>query len=50
VRFALLVGLLSLAACAVFVTVRLRSLNRKPAGFPPVYGNKAVPFSHKLRP
>ena len=36
-RFVLLVGCLSLSACAVFVTVRLRSLNRKPSRFPPIY-------------
>ena len=28
-RFALLVGWLSLTACGIFVTARLRSLNRK---------------------
>ena len=36
-RFVLLVGCVSLSACAVFVTVRLRSLTRKPASFPPIY-------------
>jgi hypothetical protein len=36
-RFVLLVGCLSLGACAAAVTVRLRSLNRKLAGFPPIY-------------
>jgi hypothetical protein len=36
-RFVLLVGCLSLTACAVFVTVRLRSLNRKFPSFPPIY-------------
>jgi hypothetical protein len=35
-RFVLLVGCLSLSACAVFVTVRLRSLNRKSPSFPPI--------------
>jgi len=35
-RFVLLVGCLCLSACAVFVTVRLRSLNRKPQSFPPI--------------
>jgi hypothetical protein len=33
-RFALLVGWLSLTACGIFVTARLRSLNRKPPRFP----------------
>jgi hypothetical protein len=33
-RFALLVGCLSLTACAIFVTARLRSLNRKAPRFP----------------
>jgi len=37
-RFVLLVGCLSLSACTVFVTVRLRSLNRKPPSFPPIIG------------
>jgi hypothetical protein len=32
--FVLLVGFLSLSACAFFVTLRFRSLNRKPAHFP----------------
>jgi hypothetical protein len=37
-RFVLLFGCLSLSACAAVVTVRLRSLNRNPARFPPIYG------------
>jgi hypothetical protein len=41
-RFVLLVGCLSLSAWAAVVTVRLRNLNRKSAGFPPIYGNTAV--------
>ena len=39
-RFVLLVGCLSLSALAAVVTVRLRYLNRKFAGFPPIYGNE----------
>jgi hypothetical protein len=35
-RFVLLAGCLSLSACAAFVTVRLRSLNRKSPSFPPI--------------
>jgi hypothetical protein len=39
-RFVLLVGCLSLCACAAVVTVRLRSsLSRNLAGFPPIHGN-----------
>jgi len=39
-RFVLLVGCLSLCACAAVVTMRLRSsLSRKLAGFPPIHGN-----------
>ena len=41
-RFVLLFGCLSLSACAVFVTVRLRSLNRKFAEFAPIGGCNAV--------
>jgi len=47
-RFVLLVGCLSLSAFAAFVTVRLRSLNRKSASFPPIYGDNVVPFSDKI--
>ena len=36
-RLVLLVGCLSLSACAVFVTVRLRNLTQKSPSFPPVY-------------
>ena len=45
-RFVLLVGCLSLSALAAVVTVRLRNLNRKFAGFPPIYGNEP----HRARP
>ena len=38
-KVVLLVGLLSLSACAALVTLRLRNLNRKPARFPPLSGN-----------
>ena len=39
-RFVLLVGCLSLCACAAIVTMRLRSgLSRKLVGFPPIHGN-----------
>jgi hypothetical protein len=48
-RFVLLVGCLSLSACAVLVTVRLRALSRKPPSFPPIYRNNAVSFSDNLR-
>jgi len=48
-RFVLLVGCLSLSAFAAFVTVRIRSLNRKLASFPPIYGNSVVQFSHRLK-
>jgi hypothetical protein len=48
-RFVLLVGCLSLSACAVLVTVRIRSLNRKLASFAPIYGNTVVQFSDTLR-
>ena len=48
-RFVLLVGCLSLSVCADMVTVRIRSLNRKLASFPPIYGNNVVQFSGKLR-
>jgi hypothetical protein len=41
-RFVLLVGCLSLSAWAAVITVRLRNLNRKFAGFPPIYGNAAL--------
>ena len=41
-RFVLLVGCLSLSAWAAVVAVRLRDLNRKFVGFPPMYGNKAL--------
>jgi hypothetical protein len=37
-RLVLLVGCVSLTACAAFVTVKFRSLNRKFATFPPIYG------------
>jgi len=37
-RLVLLVGCLSLSACAVFTTLKLRSLNRKLPGFAPIYG------------
>jgi hypothetical protein len=43
-RFVLLVGCLSLTALAALVTVKLRSLNRKPAGFPPIHQNNVVQF------
>ena len=48
-RFVLLVGCLSLSACAVIGTVRIRSLNRKLASFGPIYGNNVVQFTDKLR-
>jgi hypothetical protein len=48
-RIVLLVGCLSLSACAVLVTVRIRSLNRRLASFAPIYGNNVVQFSDKLR-
>jgi hypothetical protein len=48
-RFVLLVACLSLSAFAAFVTVRLQSLNRKPAGFPPIFGHNVVQFRDKLR-
>ena len=48
-RFVLLVGCLSLSACAVLVTLRIRSLNRRLAGFAPIYGTNVVQFSDKLR-
>jgi hypothetical protein len=39
-RFVLLVGCLSLCACAAVVTMRLRSsLSQKLAGFPPIHKN-----------
>jgi hypothetical protein len=39
-RFALLVGCLSLCACGAVLTMRLRnSLGRKLGGFPPIYEN-----------
>jgi len=39
-RLVLLVGCLSLCACAALMTMRLRStLSRKLAGFPPIHGN-----------
>ena len=41
-RFVLLVGCLSLSAWAAVVAVRLRDLNRKFVGFPPIYGNTAL--------
>jgi hypothetical protein len=41
-RFVLLVGCLSLSAWAAVVTLKLRNLNRKFAGFPPIYGNAAL--------
>ena len=41
-RFVLLVGCLSLSAWAAVVAVRLRDLNRKFVGFPPIYGNRAL--------
>jgi hypothetical protein len=37
-RLVPLVGCLGLSACAVFATVRLRNLNRRFVGFPPIYG------------
>jgi hypothetical protein len=36
-RFALLLGCLSLGACAAFVTVKLRGLDRKLPSFAPIY-------------
>jgi hypothetical protein len=36
-RLVLLVGCLSLSACAIFLTLRLRSLNRKRHSFAPIY-------------
>ena len=48
-RFVLLVGCLNLSAFAAFVIVRIRSLNRKLASFPPIYANNLVQFSHRLR-
>ena len=41
-RFVLLVGCLSLSAWAAVVAVRLRDLNRKFVGFPPIYGNAVL--------
>jgi hypothetical protein len=41
-RFALLIGCLSLTACAVVVIVRLRGLCRKLDRFPPIYRNKTL--------
>jgi hypothetical protein len=38
-RVVLLVGCLSLCVCATVVTMRLRSLNQKPARFLPLSGN-----------
>ena len=35
-RLVLLIGCVSLSAFAAFVTLRLRSLNRKLSGFPPI--------------
>ena len=43
-RFLLLVGCLSLTALAALVTVKLRSLNRKSTGFPPIHRNNVVQF------
>jgi len=38
-RLVLLVGCLSLCACAALMTMKLRStLSRKLAGFPPIHG------------
>jgi hypothetical protein len=41
-KFVLVFGCLSLSACAVFVTVRLRGLNRKLAQFAPIGGCNVV--------
>jgi hypothetical protein len=46
-KFVLLVGCLSLSACAASLTVRLRSLSRKSPGFPPTYRNNVVPLSDR---
>jgi len=48
-RFVLLVGCLSLSACAAFITVKLRTLNRKFPGFPPIHENNVVQLSDKVR-
>jgi len=42
-RFALLVGCLSITACAAFLTVRLRSLNQKSPSFPPIEPRRSSP-------
>jgi hypothetical protein len=41
-KFILLIGFLTLSVCAAFVTVRLRSLNRKPDNSPPFGRNNAT--------
>jgi hypothetical protein len=46
VNFVLLIGFLSLSACAAFVTLRSRSLNRTPDCLPAVYKDNVVPFSY----
>jgi hypothetical protein len=43
-KFVLLFGCLSLGACAAFVTLRLRSPNRKLPSFPQTDKNNVVPF------
>jgi hypothetical protein len=48
IRFVLLFGFLSLGACAVFVAVSLRNLNRKSLGFPLIDGNNVVQFSDEV--
>ncbi len=47
-RFVLLLGFLSLTAGAVFVTMRLRTLNRKAPSFPPGHPNNVVPFPRQV--
>jgi hypothetical protein len=44
-KFVLLLGFLSLGACAVFVTASLRSLHRKAPSFPLPDTSNVVPFS-----
>ena len=49
-RFVLLIGSLGLSACAVLVTVRIRSLNQKLASFAPIDRNNVVTFSKRSSP
>jgi len=48
--FVLMLGFLSLSAVAVFVTLRFRSLERKPPRFAPIYGDNVLQFSERLMP